>query len=81
MILTIFDIVTFKFSKILETVFDAIEYRLALRAFRHAARTGAKERSRTNVANTIPATRVSNPVSASAALRLEDVISAPFSGV
>jgi hypothetical protein len=63
MLFTIFEVVTFNISKILESLFDAIEYRLALRAFRHAARTKAKRRSQTNVANTLAATRVSDPVS------------------
>ena len=61
---TMFEAVTFNVSKILESLFDAIEYRLAVRAFRHTARAKAKQRSRTNVAHALAATRVSDPVSA-----------------
>ena len=64
MLFTMFEVVTFNVSKILESLFDAIEYRLAVRAFRHTARTKAKQRSRTNVAHTLAATRVSDQVSA-----------------
>lgn len=45
MAFTIFDAVTINISRVLEAVFDGLEYRLAKRALRHAAKARAKRRS------------------------------------
>jgi hypothetical protein len=66
MIFAIFDSITFNISKILEWSFDELEYRLALRAFRHATRAKTKEHSRIMLLKRSPQHN-SKPVSANAA--------------
>jgi hypothetical protein len=45
----IFDPITVNISRVLEALFDEIEYRSAKRALRHAAKIKAKRRSRAKV--------------------------------
>ncbi len=49
MALAIFDAITINISRVLEALFDEIEYRLAKRVLRHAGQAKAKRRSRTKV--------------------------------
>lgn len=49
MALAILDAITITLSRVLEALFDELEYRLAKRALRHAANAKAKSRSRTKV--------------------------------
>ncbi len=46
MAFAIFDAITINISRVLEASFDELEYRLAKRAFRHAAEAKARRRSR-----------------------------------
>jgi hypothetical protein len=53
MALAIFDAITIHISRVLEAVFDDLEYRLAKRALRRAAKLKARRRSRPTVLTTI----------------------------
>jgi hypothetical protein len=51
MALAIFEAITIKISRVLEALFDELEYRLAKRALHQSAKSKAKRRSRTKVLN------------------------------
>ena len=49
MTLAVFDAMTVKISRVLEALFDELEYRSARRALAYAAKAKAKRRSRSKV--------------------------------
>ena len=66
MALAIFDAITIHISRVLEALFDELEYRLAVRAFRREAKLKAKRRSRPMVVprEGVASSSETNPVKA-----------------